>query len=274
MQSASPFSNLPNIVKNLLIINGLFFFAAFVFQDRNWANLNQILGLYYPESNYFRPFQLVSYAFMHASINHIAYNMFSLWMFGTILENYWGPKRFLTFYLITTLGAAFTYLSINYFEIEAIKSAIATFNASPGYDSFLILMKTDPDLFSSDQISSFVYQWSQDANNPRFLDFAREVSDVLVQRKLNIPMVGASGAVFGLLLANGMLFPNREVFLFFIPIPVKIKYMVVFLGLMELWEGLGNNPGDQVAHFAHLGGMLFGFLAIKYWNKTDRVNFF
>jgi len=274
MQSASPFSNLPNIVKNLLIINGLFFFAAFVFQDRNWANLNQILGLYYPESNYFRPFQLVSYAFMHASINHIAYNMFSLWMFGTILENYWGPKRFLTFYLITTLGAAFTYLSINYFEIEAIKSAIATFNASPGYDSFLILMKTDPDLFSSDQISSFVYQWSQDANNPRFLDFAREVSDVLVQRKLNIPMVGASGAVFGLLLANGMLFPNREVFLFFIPIPVKIKYMVVFLGLMELWEWLGNNPGDQVAHFAHLGGMLFGFLAIKYWNKTDRVNFF
>ena len=274
MQSASPFSNLPNIVKNLLIINGLFFFAAFVFQDRNWANLNQILGLYYPESNYFRPFQLVSYAFMHASINHIAYNMFSLWMFGTILENYWGPKRFLTFYLVTTLGAAFTYLSINYFEIEAIKSAIATFNASPGYDSFLILMKTDPDLFSSDQISSFVYQWSQDANNPRFLDFAREVSDVLVQRKLNIPMVGASGAVFGLLLANGMLFPNREVFLFFIPIPVKIKYMVVFLGLMELWEGLGNNPGDQVAHFAHLGGMLFGFLAIKYWNKTDRVNFF
>ena len=274
MQSASPFSNLPNIVKNLLIINGLFFFAAFVFQDRNWANLNQILGLYYPESNYFRPFQLISYAFMHASINHIAYNMFSLWMFGTILENYWGPKRFLTFYLITTLGAAFTYLSINYFEIEAIKSAIATFNASPGYDSFLILMKTDPDLFSSDQISSFVYQWSQDANNPRFLDFAREVSDVLVQRKLNIPMVGASGAVFGLLLANGMLFPNREVFLFFIPIPVKIKYMVVFLGLMELWEGLGNNPGDQVAHFAHLGGMLFGFLAIKYWNKTDRVNFF
>jgi membrane associated rhomboid family serine protease len=274
MQSASPFSNLPNIVKNLLIINGLFFFAAFVFQDRNWANLNQILGLYYPESNYFRPFQLVSYAFMHASINHIAYNMFSLWMFGTILENYWGPKRFLTFYLITTLGAAFTYLSINYFEIEAIKSAIATFNASPGYDSFLILMKTDPDLFSSDQISSFVYQWSQDVNNPRFLDFAREVSDVLVQRKLNIPMVGASGAVFGLLLANGMLFPNREVFLFFIPIPVKIKYMVVFLGLMELWEWLGNNPGDQVAHFAHLGGMLFGFLAIKYWNKTDRVNFF
>ena len=274
MQSASPFSNLPNIVKNLLIINGLFFFAAFVFQDRNWANLNQILGLYYPESNYFRPFQLVSYAFMHASINHIAYNMFSLWMFGTILENYWGPKRFLTFYLITTLGAAFTYLSINYFEIEAIKSAIATFNASPGYDSFLILMKTDPDLFSSDQISSFVYQWSQDVNNPRFLDFAREVSDVLVQRKLNIPMVGASGAVFGLLLANGMLFPNREVFLFFIPIPVKIKYMVVFLGLMDLWEGLGNNPGDQVAHFAHLGGMLFGFLAIKYWNKTDRVNFF
>jgi len=274
MQSASPFSNLPNIVKNLLIINGLFFFAAFVFQDRNWANLNQILGLYYPESNYFRPFQLVSYAFMHASINHIAYNMFSLWMFGTILENYWGPKRFLTFYLITTLGAAFTYLSINYFEIEAIKSAIATFNASPGYDSFLILMKTDPDLFSSDQISSFVYQWSQDVNNPRFLDFAREVSDVLVQRKLNIPMVGASGAVFGLLLANGMLFPNREVFLFFIPIPVKIKYMVVFLGLMELWEGLGNNPGDQVAHFAHLGGMLFGFLAIKYWNKTNRVNFF
>jgi membrane associated rhomboid family serine protease len=274
MQSASPFSSLPTIVKNLLIINGLFFFAAFVFQDRNWANLNQVLGLYYPESSYFKPFQLVSYAFMHASINHLVYNMFSLWMFGTILEHFWGPKRFLTFYMITTLGAAVTYLTINYFEVQTIQSAIETFSANPGYDQFLNLMKTDPDLLATDQISSFVYQWSQDINNTKFLDYAKEIAGVLIQRKLNIPMVGASGAVFGLLLANGMLFPNREVFLFFIPIPIKIKYMVVFLGVMELWEGLGNNPGDQVAHFAHLGGMLFGFIAIKYWNKTDRVNFF
>jgi membrane associated rhomboid family serine protease len=146
--------------------------------------------------------------------------------------------------------------------------------ANQGYEQMNILLRKDPLLMNKEGISEILYAWSVDPDNPKYFAAGQEIANAILLRKINTPMVGASGAVFGLLLGNGVLFPNREIHLFFFPFPIKIKYIVLVLGGMELMDGFGNNPMDNVAHFAHLGGMLFGFILIKYWNKTDRSSFY
>lgn len=267
-------STIPTVVKNLMIINGLAFMASLLFMSRGWGDLTDHLGLFFPSSTHFRPYQFISHIFMHGSFSHLAYNMFSLWMFGSLLENYWGPKRFLTYYVITGLGAAMLYLGVNAYEVAQIKSAIAEYMANQSYEQMSILLKQDPLLMYKDGIAELMSAWYSDPQNPKYLEAGKEIADAILLRKINTPMVGASGAVFGLLIGNAVLFPNREIFLFFFPFPIKIKWLVLVLGGMELYDGLGNNPMDNVAHFAHLGGMLIGFLLIKYWNKTDRNSFY
>jgi membrane associated rhomboid family serine protease len=267
-------SGIPLVVKNLMIINGLAFLGSLLFMSRGWGDLSDKLGLYFPSSDYFRPFQIVTHIFMHSSFSHLGYNMFALWMFGSFLENFWGPKRFLIFYIITGFGAAALYLGVNYFEISQIKAAIAEYMANQGYEQMNILLRKDPLLMNKEAISEILYAWSADPTNPKYFAAGQEIANAILLRKINTPMVGASGAVFGVLLGNGVLFPNREIHLFFFPFPIKVKYIVLVLGGMELMDGLGNNPMDNVAHFAHLGGMLFGFILIKYWNKTDRSSFY
>jgi len=268
------FSILPPIVKNLIIINGLLFLVNVVFESRFGYSLNQKLGLYYPESTEFRPYQLITHIFMHGSFMHLFFNMFSLWMFGSALENYWGPKRFFIYYFATGFGAAALHLGVNAYEIAQVKEVINAYLANPSYDAFYEVQQIDTKIFDSSQLQDFVRSWSVDKSNPQYMQYSREIADALLQRKLNIPTVGASGAVFGLLLAFGMLFPNTLLFMIFIPIPIKAKYFVMLYGLLELYQGITNNPGDNVAHFAHLGGMLFGFFLIKYWNKTRRDTFY
>jgi membrane associated rhomboid family serine protease len=270
----SGFSVLPPVVKNLLIINGLCFLAGLVLKARFDFNLNQFAGLYYPESSQFKPFQLISHVFMHGSFMHLFFNMFSLWMFGNVLENYWGPKRFFIYYFVTAFGAAALHLGVNAIEIESIKSAIATYTAEPSLEAFIQLLQKDPGLSSNNYVHQFMAQWQAQPANTEYLQGSVEIADAMLQRKLNIPTVGASGAVFGLLLAFGMLFPNTELLLLFLPIPIKAKYFVIIYGAIELYQGFANNPTDNVAHFAHLGGMLFGFFLIKYWNKNNRNSFY
>lgn len=270
----SGFSILPVVVKNLLIINGLCFLANIVVEARFNYSLNETLGLYFPESSHFRPYQLITHVFMHGSFMHLFFNMFSLWMFGNVLENYWGPKRFFIYYFVTAFGAAALLLGVNGFEIYSLKSAISGYASDPNVDAFIRLIDKDAALAHSSVVNEFVNQWQAQPQNPQFAQSSLEIADAMVQRKLNVPTVGASGAVFGLLLAFGMLFPNTELMMIFLPIPIKAKYFVIGYGAIELYQGIANNPADNVAHFAHLGGMLFGFILIKIWNKTNRNSFY
>ncbi len=241
------FSMLPTVVKNLLIINGLFFLATLSFGGAFNINLIKTLGLYLPGSPNFEPYQIVTHMFMHANFSHIFFNMFALWMFGMAIENLMGGKRFLVYYLITGFGAALLHMGVSYLEANSLRNELL----AAGY--------TNADL--QHFIESGTY--SLRAGVP-------EKSLVHFLAKYFIPTVGASGAVFGILLAFGMFFPNSYIYLFF-AIPVKAKYFVMAYGAMELFFGVANRPGDNVAHFAHLGGMVFGFLLIKYWRRKREI---
>jgi membrane associated rhomboid family serine protease len=230
------FSELPEVVKNLLILNGLFFLAT-VSLNNLGIDLVKILGLHQFQSPDFRPHQLITHLFMHGNFTHLFFNMFALWMFGKILENVWGSKRFLIYYIITGIGAASIHLLISQYQIISI----------------------------SNQIPEMVNLAIEGRYNPS-IPISKKLTQLIIT-----PTVGASGAVFGLLLAFGMLFPNALLYLYF-AIPIKAKYFVIGYGLIELYAGISNNPADNVAHFAHLGGMIFGFFLIKYW-KNDMTTF-
>jgi len=230
---------IPPVVKNLIIINAIMLLATYVLQLRGF-DLTKILGLHYFASPDFRPYQLVTHMFMHGGIMHLVFNMFALWMFGRVLENVWGPKRFFIYYFATGLGAAVFYTFVNFIEFQYIASRMSPENVQ-------MVMANGAEVLSSGR---------------NYTELAGKLNLLL-----NVPTVGASGAVFGILLGFGMLFPNTELMLLFPPIPIKAKYFVLGYGAIELFSGIANT-GDNVAHFAHLGGMIFGFILIKYWNKT------
>lgn len=236
------FSVLPLVVKNLLIINALFFLATLVFQNQFNIDLSDTLGLHYPQAKLFRPWQLVSYMFMHGSFMHLFFNMFALWMFGNTLENLWGSKRFLIYYMITGIGAGVIQMIVTYFRLSSLYSQI-----SPEDLNFIMTKG---------------YEILQEGKN--FIDPVSAEINAMI----NTATIGASGAVFGILLAFGMLFPNTMLYIYF-AIPIKAKWFVILYGAAELFSGIANSAGDNVAHFAHLGGMLFGFILIKYWKKNS-----
>jgi len=233
------FNILPPVVKNLLIINGLFFLATMAL-GRYGIDLVELLGLFIPQSEYFRPHQLVSYIFMHGGMNHIFFNMFALWMFGNAIENYWGGKRFLIYYMVTGLGAGFIHLGVMEIQLFSVLKELSF--------EQIEMVKNE---------GSAVLQAGQNYS---------ESALAQLNLLLNTPTVGASGSVFGLLLAFGMMFPNAQIYLYFL-FPIKAKYFVIGYGLIELFSGISNRAGDNVAHFAHLGGMIFGFILIKFWQK-------
>jgi membrane associated rhomboid family serine protease len=241
-QSSSAFGNMPEIVKNLLIINGLFFLATIALQPQG-IDLAKILGAFYWDSEHFRPWQIVTHMFMHGNFMHIFFNMFALWMFGTSIERIWGAKRFLIYYLVTGFGAFLLHYAVVAFQIQQL------------------LPEVRPEMLMEIKEQGLGYlQSNRNYTNPKLAE---------LNLLYNIPVVGASGAVFGILLAFGMMFPNTRLMLIFFPVPIKAKYFVIGYGAIELFSGIANRPGDNVAHFAHLGGMLFGYLLIKYWNKNQ-----
>ncbi len=234
-------ANIPPAVRVILVINAaMFLFSQLVAVMFN-IDLNKILGLYFFKSDLFKPFQVVTHMFMHGGLMHIFFNMYALWMFGQVLERVWGTKRFFIYYFVTGFGAVVLHSFVEYLRFLSISSAL-----SP---EAVEMVKHQ----GAEIIASY-----KNYTNPN-----------LAQLNLlyHIPTVGASGAVFGLLLAFGMLFPNTELYIMFIPVPVKAKYFVIGYGILELFSGLNNSPNDNVAHFAHLGGMLFGFILIKLWQK-------
>lgn len=238
---------IPPVTKNLIIINVIVWLAQVVLL-RSGTDLTERFGLYYVESDGFRIYQFVTYMFLHDpnSFMHVFSNMFAVFMFGRTLEMVWGQKRFLTFYFVTGMGAALIQILVLFIRIQAVKSGMSPEAISEVYTHGFGLLQermnfTDP---------------SQGGLN--FL--------------LNTVTVGASGAVFGILLAFGMLFPNAELFIIPFPFPIKAKWFVIGYGVFELMFGIGSFSGDNVAHFAHLGGMLFGIFMILYWRKKDRAH--
>ncbi|MBP3679805.1 MAG: rhomboid family intramembrane serine protease [Bacteroidaceae bacterium] len=217
-------NNLPAVTKNLLIINVLCYFGIIV-ANRYGIDLKDVLGLHFFLASDFKLFQLISYMFMHADIQHIFFNMFAVWMFGRTLEQVMGPKRFLIYYMVCGIGAGLVQELVQYIQ--------------------------------------YTMEWSHyDAVNTG-------LSVIPMDEYLNLmTTVGASGAVYGILLAFGMLFPNSQMFVFPLPFPIKAKFFVIGYAVIELFSGLGSS-GDGVAHFAHLGGMIFGFFLIMYWRKKN-----
>ena len=231
------FMGMPPVVLNLIIINALFLLITIMFRDK--INLYSLLGLHYFTSPDFGSWQFVSYMFMHGDFYHLLFNMFALWMFGSVLESVWGPKRFLSYYMVTGIGAGLIQLLVAFIRMQSLESAL-----------------------TPDQLE---YVYSQ---GPALWKEGKTFADATMSslhRIINTPTVGASGAVFGILLAFGMMFPNTMIYVFF-AIPIRAKYFVMIYGAAELYFGVTGTQ-DGIAHFAHLGGMVFGYFMIKYWKK-------
>lgn len=256
------FGRLTPIVKNLLLINvGIYLIQSFLSVD-----LIAIGGLRYIFADTFRPYQFFTHLFIHGGLGHLFGNMFALFIFGPLLERFWGGQRFLVFYLVTGLGAAFLYSAINFYEVNKLENAVETYVSAPTPENFeRFIMDHAEFAWRSSEIQDFISQYYDNPSSSNYINQGQQLANQLLERKANIPMVGASGAIFGILMAFGLLFPNTELFLLFFPFPIKAKYFVLFYGLYELWAGFERVPGDNVAHFAHLGGMLFAFILIKVW---------
>jgi membrane associated rhomboid family serine protease len=262
--SPTGFTLLPPVVKNLLIINGLFFLATFSL-NKYGIDLEKLFGLYYISSPQFRPYQFVTYMFIHADITHILFNLFALWMFGYLLENFWGSKRFLIFYVFCGIGAALTQTFVHWIDYSSIQHAADVYLQNPSPSAFSGFLSSHFPQYR-DSLVNFMNIWQQHPDDKGLIN---ESFVYIVQLKgfyLASSTIGASGAVYGILLAFGMTFPNMLVYLYFL-IPIKAKWVVMGFGALEIFSGIRNNPTDNVAHFAHLGGMFFGLLLILYWRK-------
>jgi membrane associated rhomboid family serine protease len=254
------------VVRNLLFLN-----IAFFFVDQA-ISLVPGFALYSLLSPKFLPFQFISYMFLHSNFSHLFGNMFGLFMFGPLLERMWGSKRFLIFYFVTGIGAGVLFSAIGYFELAQIRDAVANYTQHPTPEGLIdFLSKHNRYLY--EQVIGFLNEFEKNPDNSGLIQQSVNLVNASYQSMLNIPMVGASGAIFGILMAFGLLFPNTELFMLFIPFPIKAKYFVTFYGLYELYLGIQNSQSDNVAHFAHIGGMLFAYLLLRYW-KIKRSNFY
>ncbi len=223
---------LPPVIKNLIIINVIVFLIQLTVERTGSRIMENFFALHDIRSGFFKPHQIVTYMFLHGGFMHILWNMLILWMFGSILENFWGPKRFLTFYIVCGIGAALLHLIVIYHELTP---AFAELNNMPPHEQ--IAYKFDPGV------------------------------------NINTATLGASGAIFGCMVAFGLLFPNSLIYIYAL-IPIKAKWAVIAYVVYELFLGVQNNAGDNVAHWAHLGGGLFGLILVFYWKKTDRRNMY
>ncbi len=242
-------SIMPPVVKNLIILNVIMYIAFNIL----FPKYSDMLALHYWGASDFKPMQLVTYMFMHAGFWHIALNMLALWMFGSQVENIWGPKRFLFFYLACGLGSAIFYYTIFAFQVPGIKA----------------------DLLMNGVHGKYEYIWQnfqffdQIPRGPLSYNDATQVADIYMNSN---SLVGASGAIFGVLLAYGMMFPNSLIYIYFF-IPLKAKYLVIIYGLIELYSGIQSmrGGGDNVAHFAHVGGMAIGFIILMFWRARGEL---
>lgn len=220
-------NNIPTITKNLLIVNVVVFLATYLFRNMG-VDLNNVLGLHFFLAPDFHIYQLFTYMFAHGGFSHIFFNMFALWMFGCIVERTWGPKKFLTYYIVCGVGAGL-------------------FQELAQFAQFYLI--------ASEQLPHFTLAQTMKVANANVWT-----------------TVGASGAVYGILLAFGMLYPEERIFIFPLPVPIKAKWFVIGYAAIELFMAY-SSTGDGVAHLAHLGGMVFGFFLIHYWRRHPDIRY-
>ena len=249
--------------KNILIINGIIFILSDFIGLRSY--IIESFGMRYFHSENFQPYQILTYMWVHGGFGHLFSNMFSVLIFAPILERVWGSKKFLIYYLATGIGAGILYSGINYYENYSFEVKVKSYEQNPSPESFRKLVLNNSSEYYN-QLYDFIDSYEQNPSNSND-NLSIAYANDLLKVKSDVPMVGASGAVFGILLAFAMLFPNMELMLLFFPIPVKAKYVVLVYGIYELWSEINRMPGDNVAHFAHLGGMLIGYLILKYWKR-------
>lgn len=230
-QRTSGYGNITPVVKNIIIINGLFFLATMAFNSLD-IQLDRLLSMWYFDSSQFGEWQIVTHMFMHGGITHIFFNMLTLYFFGTQLERIWGTQRFLFFYLSCGLCAALVHMGVNAYQVYSVAGSIIA--------------------------------------SPEMVNIASYPSTLYSAYK--IPVLGASGAVYGVFAAFAYLFPNTRIMLLIPPIPLKAKWLVLGLVIFDLYSGV-NGLKTGIAHFAHLGGALFGFIMVYYWNKKGQ-NFY
>ena len=247
MENRRDFFSTGPVVWNIIIINVLCRIATTVLRSRSGIELNDTLGLHFVLSEKFRVYQFFTYMFMHAGVEHILFNMFAVYMFGRLFEMFWGGKKFLFYYLVAGLGAAIVQQTVWYIDYCSIASHIADMPAVMSHIS---------------------------TEGAKALAESLNYSDEYMGRLnilMNIPTVGASGAVFGILLAFGYMFPKEKLYMFFLPIPIPARVFVIVYGLIELFAGVANFSWDNVAHFAHLGGLLFGLVLLLIWKKRGKL---
>ena len=241
--------NLPPVVKNLLILNVLMYIVSWLGQMQGIPMVN-FLGGHVFTSPFFEPYQVVTHFFMHGGIFHIVFNMFALVIFGPPLEQVWGPKRFFIFYIATALGAFLLHQFVGYLELQSIKDTL-----------------TEQGININD-INLKIKEVA--ANNPGMIPvYNNELIQEYVMAAY-VPVVGASGAIYGILAAFAYLFPNTQLMLLFPPIPIKAKWLVLILVGVALFNSFQRNPGDNIAHLAHLGGALVGFIIVLIWQRNKR----
>jgi membrane associated rhomboid family serine protease len=233
-------------VKHLIIIN-IIFFAGTAFLGEK---IQQLLSLYYFENPNFRFWQPLSHMFMHGGLMHIAFNMFALYSFGSTLESFWGPKKFLFFYISCGIGAALIHSGVNYYYFHDSLNVLLE-NGYPKTEIYQVLNE-----------GKYTLSWLDFISQSKLDSFASSYA---------VPALGASGAIYGLLTAFAFMFPEAELMMMFIPVPIKAKYFVPFIIVMDLFSGVTGYSifGGGIAHFAHVGGALFGFIMMWYWKKNS-----
>jgi len=233
-------------IKHLLIINVLFFVATYLYGDQMYA----WFSLWFPENEHFGIWQIVTHMFMHGGFMHILFNMYALWAFGTPLEQLWGRNKFFFFYFSAGLGAALIHTAVNYYHFNE------------GLTSLMSVGFTEDGITETLSKGMYDQAWQNTFSGSGMRDFISSYST---------PAVGASGAIYGVLVAFGMSYPNTELFLMFIPVPIKAKYFIPVIIGLDLFSGVTGYSlfGQGIAHFAHIGGALFGFLMMWYWRKNQ-----
>ena len=250
-------------VKQLIIINIMFFIGTYLVGEP----VHKYLALYPVQNDNFQFWQLLTHMFMHGGLMHILFNMFALFSFGGLLEQAWGAKKFIFFYISCGLGAAALHLGITYLEIQYILQGVADLNLSSETIHQILNATTGQEIFET----------VKSANKAGLLN-DQNFETLINAAKLNqVPAVGASGAIYGILVAFAFMVPNAELMMMFIPIPVKAKYFVPGLLAFDLFMGLRGQSifggsSDGVAHFAHIGGALIGFIMMWYWKKNEFNN--
>ncbi len=265
------FEILPLIIKNLLIINVLVFLAQKTFGASGTINLENLFALHHVRSPLFQPWQLITHMFMHGNIPHLLFNMFSLWMFGSILESLWGPKRFLTFYFICGIGAALLQLTSLWFDSRSLLSEFMLFKSAPTPEGLLAFFNHYKYQITQPSIDAFNVYLSNPADSGSMQTAVNALNNE-VNKMISQPTLGASGAISGILAAFVYLFPNTYLYLYFF-VPVKAKWLGLGYFAYELYSGIMNNAGDNIAHWAHLGGAIVGLILVFTWNRTNKKRY-